>query len=68
MVEIKHIHRESKNREVHETIDLKDTKQEYFTDKILISQEGNGTFLLEQEDFEKLYQIKRQEFEEKYRK
>lgn len=68
MVEIKHIRKESKNKETHEMIDLENTKQEYFVDRILIQKDGEGAFLLEQSDFEKLYQIKKQEFDEKYRK
>ena len=62
MVEVKHIRRENKNREIHEMIDLENTKQMYFTDKILISKEGGSTFLLEQKDFEDLYKRKEREF------
>lgn len=55
---VKHIHKEG-NREIAETLDLRDCNQPYsYTDKITIGKEGNHTFCITDSDFELLYQMK----------
>lgn len=55
---VKYIHKDG-NREIRETLDLRDCNQPYnYTDRITIGKEGGHTFNLTIEDFEEIYRRK----------
>ena len=63
-VNVIHVRREGKNREICDTIDFDHTLDSYhYTDRIFIERAGEGRFLLTQDDFLEMYLNKKRQYE-----
>lgn len=63
-VNVIHVHREGKNREIRDTIDFEHALDSYhYEDRIFVEREGEGRFLLTHDDFLEMYLTKKRKYE-----